>query len=150
MTQIEAYHELCAYALAHSDPAFIHQHVVDSFAGQTADEDTKPIKLTFALLGLYLHLEKDFTGRRVQEAHQYLARRKRPWPVFSLPEGRGSITSLEVLARPPGPERDEAIHAWCASVWGAFRGSRGLIVELWSACGGRFIPTAPRRKQGAR
>jgi hypothetical protein len=34
----EAYEELCCYALARSDPSFIHQHVVDAFAVQQADE----------------------------------------------------------------------------------------------------------------
>ena len=35
----DAYNELCCYTLTHGDPAFIHQHVVDAFAVQTADED---------------------------------------------------------------------------------------------------------------
>lgn len=46
-----AYDELQAYTLAHGDPAFIHQHVVDAWAAQHADEETKPIALTFALVG---------------------------------------------------------------------------------------------------
>jgi hypothetical protein len=36
----------------HRDPSFIHQYVVDAFAAQQADEQTKPMKLTFALVGL--------------------------------------------------------------------------------------------------
>ena len=54
MTSEAAYHELCYYTLTLGDPAFIHQHVVDAFAAQQADEQTKPIKVTFALVGLYL------------------------------------------------------------------------------------------------
>ena len=54
MTSEDAYHELCYYTLAHRDPSFIHQHVVDAFAAQHADEKTKPIKLTFALVGALL------------------------------------------------------------------------------------------------
>jgi hypothetical protein len=54
----EAYHGLCCYTLAHGDPSFIHQHVVDAFAAQTADDRTKPIKLALALIGLYLHVER--------------------------------------------------------------------------------------------
>ena len=56
----ELYHELSAYTLSHPDPSFIHQYVVDAFAAQTADENTKPIALTFALVGLYLR-QKDST-----------------------------------------------------------------------------------------
>ncbi len=55
MTAEEAYHERCAYMLAHRSPAFIQQHVVDTQAAQTADEHTKPNKLTFAPVGLHLH-----------------------------------------------------------------------------------------------
>jgi hypothetical protein len=39
----QAYDELQCYTLGHSDPGFIHQHVVDAWAAQHADERTKPI-----------------------------------------------------------------------------------------------------------
>lgn len=38
-----------------------------------------------------------------------------------LPESRGEMTAIEVMAKPAGTERDEAIHAWAADVWTAFR-----------------------------
>jgi hypothetical protein len=47
----DAYDELQCYTLAHPDPAFLHQHVVDAWAAQHADERTKPIGLTFVLIG---------------------------------------------------------------------------------------------------
>jgi hypothetical protein len=125
-----AYHKLCAYTLTHGDPAFIHQHVVDAFAAQHADERTKPIGLTFALVGLYLHFERHFSGRQVQLAHMRLARRKRSWPAFPLPDDRGSMTAIDVMAVPPGPERDRAIEAWAAAVWAAYRDSRLTVAEL--------------------
>ena len=46
MTRQQAFDELCAYTLQRGDAAFIHQHVVDAFAAQQADENTKPIKIT--------------------------------------------------------------------------------------------------------
>ena len=51
MSDVEAFDELCAYTLTRGDAEFIHQHVVDTFAAQTANEFTKPITLTFALEG---------------------------------------------------------------------------------------------------
>src|SRR5262249_18691090 len=108
MTSEEAYNELCYYTLAHRDPSFIHQDVVDAFAAQNAGEQTKPIKLTFALVGLYLHVEKQFSGRQVQRAHMDLARQKQLWPRFALPSDRGSQTVADVLAIPAGPARDKA------------------------------------------
>jgi hypothetical protein len=126
----DAYHDLQVYTLAHGDPAFIHQHVVDAWAAQQADGQTKPIAITFALVGLYLHVEEGFSGREVQRAHMALARRPRTWPAFALPRERGPITARHVMACPAGPERDRAIDAWCASVWEAYRGCRQTVVGL--------------------
>jgi hypothetical protein len=138
----DAFAELCCYTLAHGDRSFIHQHVVDAFAVQLADAQTKPIAITFGLIGLYLHIEKQFSGRQVQRVHMLLAQRKRPWPVFHLPRDRGAITVAEVLAAPAGPERDKAIDAWCSSVWQAFRGSRQAVVDLLLEYG-IFNPVSP-------
>ena len=129
-SELEAYHELCAYTLTHGDPAFIHQYVVDTFTAQHADKQTKPIAITFALVGLYLHLEKGFSGRAVQRAHMALAKRKEPWPSFTLPRDRGSMTAVDALFAPPGAERDQAIDAWCASVWSAYQENRDAVAGL--------------------
>lgn len=129
---VEQYHALCAYTLSRGDAAFIHQHVVDAWAAQSADENTKPIGITFALVGLYLLIEKGFTGREVQRAHMALAREKRPWPRFMLPPFRGAMTPAGVMAKPEGDERDRAIHAWAASVWEAYRDSHAAVRELFS------------------
>jgi hypothetical protein len=51
MIDQDAYDELQCYTLAHADPSFIHQHVVDAFTVQHADERAKPIALTFAPIG---------------------------------------------------------------------------------------------------
>jgi hypothetical protein len=126
----DAYHELCAYTLLHGDPSFIHQHVVDAFAAQHATDETKPMGLTFALVGLFLHVEHKFSGKQVQRVHMQLARQKRSWPAFALPRERGAMSAVDVMAFPPGPERDRAIDAWCASVWEAFRDSHGIIAQL--------------------
>jgi hypothetical protein len=126
----DAYDELCTYTLTHPDPSFIHQQVVDAFAAQNASETSKPISVTFALVGLYLHVEKGFNGREVQRVHMQLARQKHKWPSFSLPEARGAITALDVIKTPEGTERDRAIHDWCSAVWGAFVGNRERIISL--------------------
>lgn len=125
-----AYDELQCYTLERGDATFIHQHVVDAWAAQQADEHSKPIGVTFALVGLYLHLERGFSGRQVQQAHMTLARRPRGWPSFFLPHDRGSITASQVVAAPAGAERDAAIDAWCASVWAAFHDSHQAVAEL--------------------
>ena len=128
----EKFNELTYYTLAHPDPAFIHQHIVDAFIAQTADKDSKPIGVAFALIGLYLYLEKNYTGKQVQLAHMALARRKQDWPKFDLPESRGEITVADVLNEPAGPARDAKIRAWCASVWQAYSESHQKVLDLVS------------------
>ncbi len=61
----EAYNELSYYTLSHWDPSFIHQYIVDAYAAQHADEKSKSIKVAFALIGLYLHNEKHYSGKEV-------------------------------------------------------------------------------------
>ena len=99
----DAYHELSAYTLSHGGTAFIHQHVVDAFAAQRADADSKAIGVTFALAGLYLHVEHGVTGRDVQRIHMLMARRKREWPTFALPPERGAMTAIDVMAARQAP-----------------------------------------------
>ena len=128
----EKFYELSYYTLAHPDPAFIHQHIVDAYAAQTADENSKPIAVAFGLIGLCLYLEKNYTGKQVQSAHMALARRKREWPKFELPEERGNITVADVLSEPAGPKRDAKIREWCASVWQAYSESHQKVLDLLS------------------
>jgi hypothetical protein len=135
MPDDEHFDELAAYTLSHGGPAFIHQHVVDAAGAQLADERTKPIRLAFSLVGLYLHVERGYTGREVQRAHMRMAQRKREWPAFPLPATRGALTPTDVLARPAGPERDAAIDAWCRSVWAAYAESRPAVMALLAEYG---------------
>ena len=129
-SELDLFHELSFYTIAKRDPEFIHQHAVDAFAAQVADANTKPIALVFALVGLYLHVEKQFTGKQVQRAHMQLANRRKVWTSPAQPEKRGSIRVADVLSEPAGTARDVKIHEWCASVWEAFRASRAEIAQL--------------------
>jgi hypothetical protein len=126
----DLYNQLASYTLAHPDPGFIHQLVVDAYAAQNADESSKPIAIVFSLIGLYLHVEKGFTGKQVQRAHMQLARWPNTWTKPPLPQDRGAIHIEDVLAAPPGPARDAMIERWCATVWECWQASRVQIVEL--------------------
>jgi hypothetical protein len=75
-------------------------------------------------------VEKNFTGKQVQQAHMRLAMRRRQWIRSALPEFRGSIRIADVMAAEPGPARDAMIHAWCAAVWQAWQDSRAPIAAL--------------------
>ena len=103
---------------------------MDAFAAQRADNHTKPITLAFALVGLYLHVDRKETGKQVQHVHMLLARRRKTWPRFDLPSDRGDVTVSDVVAAAPGSLRDEMIDKWCISVWSAYHGLRDRIVQL--------------------
>ena len=126
----DAYDALCAYTLARADAEFIHQHVVDSFTAQQATDRTKPVALTFALVGLYLVVERQRSGRQVQQVHVLLGRRRRRWPTFDLPLDRGAMSAIDVMTYGEGPERDRAIRAWCEDVWAAYAGSHRSVRDL--------------------
>ncbi len=126
----DLYNKLSYYTLNHSDSAFIHQNIVDAYAAQVANEKTKPIAIVFALVGLYLTVEKNFTGKQVQGAHMQLAKQQKQWPIIVLPERRGAITVSEVIVKKPGQERDQMIGEWCASVWNAYKTEQQKIRNL--------------------
>jgi len=127
-----AYDEVYAYTMGR--PGFILQHVVDAFAVQTANDQSKPISVVFGMVGLYLRVEKQFSGRQVQRVHKELGRSKRAWPAVLLPAERGCMTVVEVLAANAGTGRDRAIDAWCGSVWAACIGNRETVIALLREC----------------
>jgi hypothetical protein len=130
--EIPLYDQLRFYTLAHGGAEFIHQYVVDAWTAQHADEHTKSIAITFALVGLYLCVEKHYSGRHVQQVHMQMAKRRKDWPTFPLPTDRGSVTVTDVMNAPAGPERDQAILRWCESVWHSWSENGPQIAKLLS------------------
>jgi hypothetical protein len=127
----ELYDELAFYTLKLGDPEFIHQHIVDAYAVQHATPGSKPIGVVFGLIGLYLYLEKNFAGRRVQLAHMEMARRRRHWGAPPLPaQQRAAIGVANVVAASPGPERNAMIRRWCQAVWQDWQHARPEIAAL--------------------
>ena len=128
---MDAYDELYVYTMGRKN--FILQHVVDANKAQNAPAtNPPPIGVIFSLVGLYLHVEKGFTGTQVQDAHRVMGRVKRSWPNVVWPAERGEITAATVLAMPVGPARDAGIHEWCKQVWAAFSANRGMVSALIS------------------
>jgi hypothetical protein len=133
-TEQSAYHELTAWTLTLGDPEFIHQEVVDAWAAQHATESSTPISVFFGLIGLYLYLEKGFSGRDVQRAHMQLAQPdgrgpgRKEWPRFPLPSERGTITVSDVIAAPEA-ERRQAIDRWCRIVWEVWKDAHAAVAQ---------------------
>ncbi len=128
---LSAYHELSLYTLSLRDPYFIHQHIVDAYAAQHAAQNLKPITNAFALIGLYLFVEKGYTGKQVQDAHKFLADRKKDWPLFDISKEKAKLNVADVLKVQPGPERDEMIKGWTRAVWEIWKNKKGEIENLF-------------------
>jgi len=132
-----AYDDLTAWTLSQREGGFIHQHVVDVWAAQHADEKSKPIGIAFALIGLYLHLNEGFSGREVQLVHMRLAQphgrgpSRKEWPHFPIPKERARMTVIDVMAAPDNA-RGQAIDLWCRSVWEVWNRSHKVVGE-WVA-----------------
>ena len=123
-------HQLSYYTLAHGDPRFIHQHLVDVYGAQHVRQSRSTIGAAFALAGLFLAVERGFTGRQVQQAHIRMARTSKPWPRFEPPQDVGPLTVADVLAVESGPPRDEKLMAWCARVWSAWSSEHRRVREM--------------------
>jgi|ERR1051325_5708469 hypothetical protein len=132
----EVYHELSLYTLQHNDKEFIHQYIVDAYAASHASENPKPITNAFALIGLYLFVEKNYSGRDVQLMHMRLGKHKRIWPAcagwpeFSPPNEKAALTVRDVLNSKPGKDRDEMIKKWAKSVWEIWKSEQKKIADL--------------------
>jgi hypothetical protein len=123
-------YELAYYTLAQRDARFIHQHLVDAYGAQHVRQSKSTIGAAFALAGLYLAVERGFSGRQVQKMHTLMARRSKEWPRFNQPGDVGPLTVADVLAVEPGPRRDEKLLEWCASVWRAWSPEHGRVREM--------------------
>ncbi len=125
----QLYGELSAFTLSLQEGDFIHQFAVDTYTAQHAGAFVKPIAITFALVGLYLAFEHNYTGRQVQKAHTLLARTSKKWPQFRLPEEKASLTVLDVLKTPEN-ERNDMLREWSKAVWRIWESEHTKVAEL--------------------
>lgn len=128
---LQIYGELTGYTVTLRDEAFIHQHLVDAYAAQHVDEGRPSIGPAFALIGLYLAVERGYTGKQVQHMHMLLARRSKTWPTFTPPAHVGATTALDVLSATPENERDDALMRWARSVWVAWSAEHERVRTLF-------------------
>jgi hypothetical protein len=114
---LQAYSDLMCYTVSKQDPGFIHQHVVDSYAAQHAGGPTRPITIAFGLIGLYLALEKGYTGRQVQKAHMKIAKIQKDWPFPEPPHRHAGLTVIDVVLEATDNKKETSIRKWMESVW---------------------------------
>ena len=114
---VNRYYELTALTLSLRDAEFIHQVAVDAYAAQHFSDDMKPIRLAFALIGLYLACQKGYTGKEVQKAHMQLGKVRRDWPGFGKPLRVNALTVVEVMNGINKKNCREQVMNWANTVW---------------------------------
>jgi hypothetical protein len=72
---MQLYHEVSAYFIMNPDITFRTQHAVDAFGAQHSGRKVKTIRTAFSLIGLYLVVEHEYSGKQAQMAHMELAKR---------------------------------------------------------------------------
>jgi len=122
-------YQISYFTLSLQDTYFLHQLAVDAYAVQHASDRTKPILLTFGLVGLYLVWEKNYTGRQVQKVHMELAKTKKVWPEFAFPVSKTWLTVQDVVSVQDG-EKLEMIKTWNNSVWSIWKENAVEKVEV--------------------
>lgn len=127
---LEAYSDLMCYTVAKQDKEFIHQHAVDAYAAQHAGGTTRDITVAFGLIGLYLALEKGYTGKQVQRAHMQIAKIRKEWPRLEPPKRSAEITVLDVLEVSDGEKKDAMIRTWMAAVWENWADQQAWVREM--------------------
>ena len=113
----QRYNELLVYTLSLGDKEFIHQHAIDTYAAQHSGSGLRPIQICFALIGLYLYLERGYSGKEVQQAHRKLAERTKDWTMLMHARPIPSMTVVDILRSTPGESRNDRIRQWADAVW---------------------------------
>jgi hypothetical protein len=97
----QLFSDLSCYTVSKQDPEFIHQYVVDAYEAQHVGGKTRNITVIFGLIGLYLALEKGYTGKQVQCSHADCPGAERLAPV-----GTSRTASMpDRIGRDKGPGR---------------------------------------------
>ena len=124
------FYDLTSWTIVQQDNRFIHQHAVDAYEAQHAGGKTRPITVSFGLIGLYLALEKGFTGRQSpQLAHIKIGRTKWDWLLLEPPEHPAKLTVMDVL-QVADREKEKMLMLWAGSVWQSWEPRHQWVREI--------------------
>jgi hypothetical protein len=124
------YSDLSCYSVSKQDAGFIHQHAADAYAAQHSRGKTRNISVAFGLIGLYLALEKGYTGKQVQQAHMQIARLRKAWPRLEPPVLSAGMTIKDVFQAETDAEKDAMIRRWMEAVWSSWEDRQVWVREM--------------------
>lgn len=112
------------------DEEFIHQMAIDTYEAQHGGGDTKNIAVVFGLVGLYLSLEKNYSGRQVQKAHMILGEKNKEWPKLEPPTFNWEYTVKDVLDSSLEKGLKEEIRKWAEVTWRGWGEQQKTIEDI--------------------
>lgn len=127
--------EVVGFELAHAELARrFHQLTVDAYGAQHSGGDGRGIRIAYSLVGLYLALDRGWTGEAVRGAHQRMGRPQPHWPAFTRPAQVGLLTVLDVAEAGVWAGsvsgHSAAVQRWAAAVWAAWASRQLEVAEL--------------------
>jgi hypothetical protein len=126
----ELYGEVQAATIDDGDLRPYHQRAVDTYLAQHAGGPSSDLGVAFALIGLFLAIERGRSGIEIRREHERLARTRRTWPHLEPPTARGGVTVFDVAIAGSVEERTEAIERWSRSVWAAWSSHHATVEAL--------------------
>lgn len=124
---LDLFNQLADRTFAFQHPDFHHQLSVDAYGAQHADGVSRNIITAYALIGLYLALEKNYTGRQVQHVHSIIP--KQSWEKLEPPATTGTLTVQDVLKATTEEELYAAMKKWAQAVWDSWSAHHAFIKE---------------------
>jgi hypothetical protein len=99
----------------------------------------------FALNGLYLVLERGWSGIRARGAHGHLARTvaREDWPSFEPPTVGGPLTVLDVALSADPAAQAVAVEAWGRSVWASWSHVHDVVRGMTDRQLAGWVPHSP-------
>jgi hypothetical protein len=111
-----------------------HQLTVDAYGAQHSGPPTSRIYVVYSLVGLYLALERGWSGADVRALHQRMGHPDASWPPFRRPLVTAVLTIADVAvagARLGSVEGHAAlVERWARSVWSSWADQHAVVIGL--------------------
>jgi len=108
----------------------VHQLTVDAYAAQHPGGPHPDKSIDIHLCGLHLVLERGLSPTMVPQRLQHLVKVVPSWPHFPPPPHLGVVTVMDVASCNSHESHADAVRAWAASVWNAWRDHHVAVADL--------------------
>ena len=117
--------EVLGFEFQHPVMLRYQQLTIDTYGAQHAGGATPPIRVAYALAGLWLAIEHGFSGEEVRAVHRRMGHPTGSWPAFDAPPPDRDWMTVVDVAEVGVRQHSESGHAraaqrWAEEVWAAW------------------------------